>query len=88
MLPKLDNAPVHHYFFNPNDIDELYKEQNFNPDECNLKNIKVEMKEMEEEDFSENYSCLPRKESVASSSSVKKEEVKPLPKGKIRPKLR
>ena len=41
MLPKLDNAPVHHYFFNPHDIDELYKEQNFNPDECNLKNPKL-----------------------------------------------
>ena len=33
MLPKLDNAPVHHTFFNPNDIDQLYRERNIDPEE-------------------------------------------------------
>ena len=43
MLPKLYNAPVHIYFLNPTDIDELYKEKNVDPDECNLKNIKPQI---------------------------------------------
>ena len=49
MLPKLDNAPVHIYYFQPNDIDELYKQQNYNPDESNLKNLKPQIHEMDDE---------------------------------------
>lgn len=39
MLPKLDNAPVHHTFFSKNDINELYLKKNIDPEElpCNLK---------------------------------------------------
>jgi hypothetical protein len=49
MLPKLDNAPVHIYYFQPNDIDELYKQQNYNPDESNLKNLKPTKESMDDE---------------------------------------
>ncbi len=49
MLPKLDNAPVHIYYFQPNDIDELYKQQNYNPDESNLKNLKPTKQSMDDE---------------------------------------
>ena len=49
MLPKLDNAPVHIYYFQPHDIDELYEQQNYNPDESNLKNLKPTVVLMEDE---------------------------------------
>lgn len=35
MLPKLDNAPVHHTFYNPTDLEEVYKEMNIDPEELN-----------------------------------------------------
>jgi hypothetical protein len=33
MLPKLDNAPVHHTFFSTKDIEQLYKEKNIDPED-------------------------------------------------------
>lgn len=39
LLPKLEFKGTQHVYFNPHDIDQLYKEKNIDPDnlECNLK---------------------------------------------------
>ena len=39
LLPKLDFKGMQHVYFNPDDINQVYKEKNIDPDnlECNLK---------------------------------------------------
>ena len=38
-LPKLDFKGTHHVYFNPDEINQIYKEQNLDPNnlDCNLK---------------------------------------------------
>ena len=35
MMPKLDTAPVHHTFFAPKEIEEVYKEMNIDVEQLN-----------------------------------------------------
>lgn len=35
MLPKLDIAPVHHTFYQPQELQEMYKEMKINTDDLN-----------------------------------------------------
>lgn len=35
MLPKLDTAPVHHTFFQPQELEEMYKEMKITPEQIN-----------------------------------------------------
>ena len=35
MIPKLDNAPVHHTFFSPEALEAFYKEKNIDPKTLN-----------------------------------------------------
>jgi hypothetical protein len=79
MLPKLDNAPVHIYYFQPHDIDELYKQQNYNPDESNLKNLKTTVELMEDEpdcrfQMQENISGPKKEGEKAASEPVSSEK--------------
>lgn len=51
LLPKLEFKGTQHVYFNPHDIDQLYKEKNLDPEnlECNLKYQPGDEKRLAEE---------------------------------------
>ena len=95
LLPKLDFKGMQHVYFNPDDINEVYKEQNMDPDnlDCNLKydpekdmnKLTQAVKEMKKK---QEVKLEEKQEKHEEEKGKSKEEVVEEVKGKIRPALR